>query len=98
MLAGVTSLMYAGDSTLAAPTPTPAAKRARIIISAEPAAPAASALRMKSRAAATMTRRRPHTSANRPARNAPTAQPGSRALTVIPSHASLRAKVLRRPS
>jgi hypothetical protein len=45
-------------------------------MSAEAAAPDASALKMKSSAAATMTRRRPQTSANRPARNAPTAQPG----------------------
>ena len=49
---------------------------------------------MNSNAAATMTRRRPQTSASRPARNAPTAQPGSSALTVMPSHASLKPKVL----
>ena len=67
-------------------------------MSAEPAAPAASALMMNNSAAATMTRRRPQTSANRPARNAPRAQPGSRALTVMPSQTSLRLNVLRRPS
>ena len=59
MLAGVTSLMYAGDSTLAAPTPTPAAKRAMIIMVEEAAAPDASALKMNSVAAASITRRRP---------------------------------------
>ena len=45
-----------------------------------------------------MTRRRPQRSAERPARNAPSAHPGSSALTVMPSHTSLNAKVLRKPS
>jgi len=61
-----------------------------IIISEELAAPAANALTMKSIAAASITRRRPHRSADLPAANAPTAQPGSKALTVMPSQASLK--------
>ena len=39
-----------------------------------------------------------HRSADRPAVKAPTAQPGSKALTVMPSHASLKLKVLLSPS
>ncbi len=53
---------------------------------------------MNSIAAANITRRRPKRSADRPATNAPTAHPGSRALTVMPSHASLKLKVLLSPS
>ena len=69
-----------------------------IIMSAEVAAPAPSALNMNSTAAVCMTLRRPQTSASRPAMNAPTAQPGSNALTVTPNHPGLSPNVLRSPS
>ncbi len=65
---------------------------------AEAAAPAARALKMNRMAAPTMTRRLPQRVGDLPARKAPSAQPGNRALTVTPSHASLRLNVLRRPS
>ena len=53
---------------------------------------------MNSAAAASITRLRPHRSAERPATKAPTAHPGSKALTVMPSQASLKLKVLLSPS
>ncbi len=76
----------------------PAKKRARASIRAELAAPDATALMMKRTAAVIMTVLRPHISAKRPAMNAPSAQPGSKALTVRPSCVSPSANACFRPS
>ena len=63
-----------------------------------PAAPAPSALTMNNTAASIITLRRPMTSANLPARNAPAAQPSRIAPTFRPVPSLLRLNARSRPS